>query len=222
MNFKSYFASTGSAFTGLVLAGAQTIGPGPTCQTVQSGSAIEAFARTATAGFVTVKVARHSDIWSTTNGLQWMRHPSGIRGTLYDVSYGNRVFVAVGNEGKLVTSLDGVTWTNRNSRTDERLRGIAFGNGIFVVVGYAGTVITSKDGVSWKIRDSGTNERLQMVTYDGDTFVAVGKGIILISPNGTRWKVRRPLVAESRAARAHRDENIATPSSPIRVSEPRP
>lgn len=56
---------------------------------------------------------------------------------------------------------------------------------------YAGVVLTSNDGVTWKIHQSGTDERLQMVVFDRGTFVAIGwKGVILISPNGTRWSGR--------------------------------
>jgi hypothetical protein len=62
--------------------------------------------------------------------------PSGTLSSLYAVAYGKDRFVAVGNEGALVTSTDGSVWLIGDSRTEERLRGIAFGNGKFVVVGY--------------------------------------------------------------------------------------
>jgi hypothetical protein len=78
----------------------------------------------------------------------WIEHSSGSLCQLYDVAFGNGVFVAVGNEGAVITSPDGVCWIARNARTDERLRGIVFGNGIFVAVGYEGAIVTSRTGLS--------------------------------------------------------------------------
>jgi len=59
------------------------------------------------------------------------------------VTYGNGMFVAVGNAGKLLTSPDGVTWTARDSGTGQPLFGVAYGHGTFVAVGYNGTIIQS-------------------------------------------------------------------------------
>jgi hypothetical protein len=58
------------------------------------------------------------------------------------------LFVAVGDNGKILTSSDGTTWTSRTSGTTEYLRGGAYGNSTFVVVGASGTIITSSDGTT--------------------------------------------------------------------------
>jgi uncharacterized membrane protein len=74
--------------------------------------------------------------------------------SLFGVTYGNGLFVAVGGRGTILTSPDGVTWTPRASGTDKFLFGVAHGNGLFVAVGWDGTILTSPDGVSWTPRAS--------------------------------------------------------------------
>jgi hypothetical protein len=59
------------------------------------------------------------------------------------VTYGNGLFVAVGDSGVVITSSDGITWTSRTSGVNNILYGITYGNGLFVAVGNSGVVITS-------------------------------------------------------------------------------
>ena len=75
------------------------------------------------------------------------------------------LFVAVGDNGTILTSSDGTTWTSRTSGTTEYLRGGAYGNSTLVVVGASGTILTSSDGTTWTSRTSGTSNLLGNVTY---------------------------------------------------------
>jgi hypothetical protein len=59
------------------------------------------------------------------------------------VTYGNGLFVAVGEWGTILTSPDGVTWTARTSGTSNLLYDVTYGNGTFVAVGEWGTILTS-------------------------------------------------------------------------------
>ena len=68
----------------------------------------------------------------------------------------NPLFIAVGDNGTIITSSDGTTWTARTSGTTEYLRGGAYGNSTLVVVGASGTILTSSDGTTWTSRTSGT------------------------------------------------------------------
>jgi hypothetical protein len=109
---------------------------------------------------------------------------------LLDIAYGNGTFVAVGEDGAILTSPDGTTWTARNSGADIILLGVAYGNGTFVAVGEEGTLLTSPDGITWTARNSGAGTArnsgagsiLLGVTYGNGTFVVVGGGTILTSP----------------------------------------
>jgi hypothetical protein len=62
---------------------------------------------------------------------------------LTGVAYGNNTFVAVGDDGTILTSPDGVSWTARTSETGYGLYGVTYGNGTFVAVGWYGTILTS-------------------------------------------------------------------------------
>ena len=82
---------------------------------------------------------------------------------LHKVAFGNDTFVAVGNQGAIVTSSNnGTNWTTRSSGTTEGLTGIAFANDTFVAVGDYGTIFTSSNnGTTWASQPSGTTEYFQ-------------------------------------------------------------
>uniref|UniRef100_UPI001FE1A936 choice-of-anchor U domain-containing protein n=1 Tax=Thermus islandicus TaxID=540988 RepID=UPI001FE1A936 len=85
---------------------------------------------------------------SAPAGIAWTLRTSGGH-SLYDVTYGNGLFVAVGSPGAILTSPDGQSWTARKSGTTNQLNGVTYGNGTFVAVGEGGTILTSTDGVTW-------------------------------------------------------------------------
>ena len=76
-------------------------------------------------------------------GATWTPQNSGTSDPLYGVTYGGGQFVAVGEDGTILTSPNGVHWTPQNSRTSNWLYGVTYGNNTFVVVGDAGTILTS-------------------------------------------------------------------------------
>jgi hypothetical protein len=94
--------------------------------------------------------------------------------TLYGVAFGNGTFVAVGDNGIILTSSDGTDWTPRNSETQVALNGVTYGNGAFVAVGGNGVVLTSSNGIDWTLGNSGTQVALHGVAYGNGTFVVVG------------------------------------------------
>jgi hypothetical protein len=139
----------------------------------------------------------------TSSKMTWTERdlPGGSRFYfLEDVAYGNGTFVAVGEDGTILTSPDGEDWKAQISPARVRYQGcsialslnrITYGNGLFVAVGPAGNVLTSRNGVKWAwVRHpSGTNNWwLSSVFYGNGTFVAVGwLGTVLTSRDGTRW-----------------------------------
>ncbi|MFH1702230.1 MAG: fibronectin type III domain-containing protein [Nitrospirota bacterium] len=132
-------------------------------------------------------------IATSPDGVNWTVQNLGMAVELYGITYGENIFVAVGENGIIITSPDGANWTEQNSGTSWPLTEVAYGNGTFVVVGYEydGEIITSPDGVNWTKRTSGTSTYLEGITYGNDTFVAVGqRGEIITSPDGTNWTER--------------------------------
>ncbi|SMP66566.1 S-layer homology domain-containing protein [Anoxynatronum buryatiense] len=124
-----------------------------------------------------------------------VRSPLAEGDLLRSTCYGNGTFVAVGDNGTILTSPDGVTRTTRNSGTTNDLWGVTYGNGTFVAVGKSETILTSPDGVTWTTRKSGGFYLLKGVGYGNNMFVAVGwvaggVGMILTSPDGVTWTPR--------------------------------
>ena len=109
-----------------------------------------------------------------------------------DSTTSSGLFIAVGQEGVILTSLDGTTWTSSTSGSSEVIWNIYYENSTFVGVGASGTILTSSDGTTWTSRTSGTTEALFGITYGNGTFVVVGdnesgSGTILSSADGITW-----------------------------------
>jgi photosystem II stability/assembly factor-like uncharacterized protein len=129
-------------------------------------------------------------ILTSQNGTTWTERaaPPGTE-SLYAVARGNGLYVAVGDEGHVITSLNGINWTARTSGTSEQLLGVAW-EGVFVAVGSNRTVLTSLDGTTWtpQTAPAGMGSFLNAVAHDGREFVAVSSGqAIMTSPDGAAW-----------------------------------
>jgi len=121
----------------------------------------------------------------------WHRMNPWPQGISLRVSYGNGIFVAVGEFGTLYTSADGTAWIPRYTGTGHSLCDVAYGSNTFVAVGSGGMILTSPNGEIWTFRSYGTSHNLRGVTYGANTFVAVGdSGAIVTSREGTDWTVR--------------------------------
>src|SRR3990167_3255573 len=112
-------------------------------------------------------------LFAAKAGVTWKKRDSGTTKGLRGVTYGNSTFVAVGDEGTILTSADGVIWTTKASGDTAHLRGVTYGNSTFVAVDDGGTILTSADGVIWTTRASDIAWELSGVTYGNSTFVAV-------------------------------------------------
>ena len=98
--------------------------------------------------------------------MSWTSRTSGtteyLRGVTHD---GVGLFVAVGDDGNILTSSDnGTTWTSRTG-TSDNLKSVTHGNNTYVVVGQGGVLLTSTDGTTWDNRTSGTTIHLYGVTF---------------------------------------------------------
>ena len=162
-----------------------------------SGTAFD-LSRVGYGNYTFVAVGNLGTIITSSDGATWTKRESGAAlNVLYDVTYGNGIFIAVGDTGlgstgTILTSPDGTAWTARDSKTTKGLSGITYGNSTFVAVGSGGAVITSPDGITWTERISGATVDLSRVSYGGNTFIAVGdSGTILTSPDGVTWTLQK-------------------------------
>ena len=130
-----------------------------------------------------------------------VRHSdSNPNAALYGITYGNGLFVAVGDFGVILTSRDGVSWTPQNSgATNRSLRNLIFCNGRFYALGIPTDTIllSSADGTAWSsIEFEVFGGPLRSVLWTNNLFVAVSslsdtsQGGIHSSIDGVHWTTR--------------------------------
>ena len=92
------------------------------------------------------------------------------------------MYVAFGNDGKVLVSTDGGNWKG-NILSDFLFHDISFGNNQFVAVGGSGSVFSSDDGMTWSkvhifevIYNYLSPYDFNAVTYGNGHFVIVGEG----------------------------------------------
>jgi hypothetical protein len=158
-------------------------------------------------GFVAVASSRGNGpvIASSTDGTNWVGNAFGLSDSLYAVTYGNGLYLAVGfdddaGNAAFLISGDARNWAAITPQADAAsfFFGAAFGNGKFVAVGEAGKVLTSPDALTWTAHTTGTGNDLAAVAFGNGVFAAVdGVGEILTSTNGASWQVRYSNTAQS-------------------------
>lgn len=129
----------------------------------------------------------------------WEVKSSNLTTPLNAVAFGSGLFVAVGDNGVILTSPDGEMWTPRGSGTTNRLPAIAFGNGRFVVTreNQTAPILTSSDGITW-VPGAVTNldgtprasSAFATVAFGGGRFMTAGplsQDIVLTSTDGTSF-----------------------------------
>jgi photosystem II stability/assembly factor-like uncharacterized protein len=117
------------------------------------------------------------------------------------IAYGNGLFVAVGNFGRMAYSSNGVSWTDIDSpfgsTSSDDIKTIAYGDGKFVAGDLMGNIAYSSNGIDWTAVASNPwlNTELnayvsiRAIAYGNGKFVAVGAWgkIAYSSDGGETW-----------------------------------
>lgn len=146
-------------------------------------------------GFIVLICAAASSTSAATLDNWTWRNPAPTGNNMLGLTYGNGLFVAVGNGGTILTSADGVNWTQQLAPPNANLAAVTYGLGMFAAVGIdssgssANVILTSADGTSWTQVLGGLGTAgLNAVTFGGGEFVAVGTaGNNLSSSDGIVW-----------------------------------
>jgi PKD repeat protein len=132
---------------------------------------------------------------TSSDGITWTDRLVPTVATWNSVTFGNGLFVAVGNtagaSGKM-TSPDGINWTTivdpigeNTANTDVR-----FVNNIFIMTSQqtARAIQTSPDGTTWTVRHSYANSGMQGIAYGNGAYVVMdGAGYALRSTDSITW-----------------------------------
>lgn len=123
---------------------------------------------------------------------------SGTTTNIYDIAYGNGVYVICGVSSAVLTSYDLITWTNRPIGVTGTFRNCRFLNGLFVGVGSLGLLATSPDGINWTSRTTNFGVQIRDVSYGYGLYIIVGaNGKISTSPDTITWtQITSPLTTE--------------------------
>ena len=139
----------------------------------------------------------------SSDGVNWSLGSLSML-DLFDVTYGNGVFIAVGYDAytgnNIYSSTNGINWTPHTTQISHIYRVIS-GNGLFVAVGNGdliagGTtnrqIYTSPDGITWTPRNSGAPASavhpIFDIAYSGSQFVAIDDSKnSYTSSLGTSW-----------------------------------
>lgn len=135
--------------------------------------------------------------WSVTNGILYCKttiYPgvghnwtqSNITSGIYDVCYGNGIYVAIGSTGVLY-STDGKTWTQSDSITNDRYTKVVYGNGLFMICDSTQSgIYYSTDGMTWTVNQNYRTLHPECIKYlesFGAWFINSSRGYV-ISENG--------------------------------------
>jgi photosystem II stability/assembly factor-like uncharacterized protein len=158
----------------------------------------------------------------TGDGLNWVAEDlSNLPGAvnLQDVAWLGDRYIAVGNNGAIVTSNgDGSLWTLQDAGANlanTSLNAVAYSNNMIVVTGTNGTILNSADAVAWTEQAKPLNNDLNDITWDGIQFVVVGSNdTILTSPDGLTWTSHIPGTSDINfVAVTHWDSGL--PQNPV-------
>jgi hypothetical protein len=105
-------------------------------------------------------------------GVQWQNgtRTPWMQDKLQDISFGNGVFIAVGNQGRISQSIDGTEWVSDISIGNLDLYKIIYEQNRFVAVGEFGIVISSENGFNWEEQLIGANS-ISHIVYGNDHFL---------------------------------------------------
>ncbi|MDX1983477.1 MAG: hypothetical protein SFV51_24610 [Bryobacteraceae bacterium] len=128
--------------------------------------------------YVLVSGHPHIFYWSTDTS-DWQQAPYNLPGAIFDMAFGDGLFVGVGQYGLIATSTNSVDWVLRESGTAGPIWSVAHGEGKWVAVGGEGSsgfILTSADGISWFLQT--TDQPLYDVTFGPFGFIVIGGGFM--------------------------------------------
>lgn len=113
-------------------------------------------------------------IASSVDGSTWTREPISATVPLWDVAFGNGLWVAVGGTGTILHWRGG-PWLNNSTRfATNTYLGLAFAGNSFVMVGDGTLIWTSSDGANWVGRNALGNLRLASACFANGRFLVGG------------------------------------------------
>jgi hypothetical protein len=127
--------------------------------------------------------------WSDKTANTWAYVSTPTTNTLRSIVYNGSVYVAVGDNGTIITSVDFLSWNSSTSGTTNQLNDIIWNGSFFVAVGNTGTILTSPDAITWTTRTAFSSNNIVQVVFSGSVYVAITSaiGVIGRSEDAINW-----------------------------------
>ncbi len=129
-----------------------------------------------------------SEGFVSTDGLTWTKIDFDPGETIYQLTWGESGFVAVGQK-HIFYSKDGEHWeTKRTLFNDYGADILRYVNGIYLISNQYEDpfVLVSKDGQNWSAKTYNASAGIQDMIWTGKQYLGVGNGIYT-SPDGFTW-----------------------------------
>jgi photosystem II stability/assembly factor-like uncharacterized protein len=112
---------------------------------------------------------------------------------LLGITYDGNEFIAVGNDGCIITSPDAVAWTERTSGVTTKLNSVKKYSNRYFAVGDSGKLLISVDKVTWEAKNVKYTGNIEDITKLGDTIFLITPDVdnIYISEDmGETWEIQ--------------------------------
>ena len=135
-------------------------------------------------------------ILSSNTGLSWSQTSLEVQYFFYNITYGNGMFIAVGEDVAqygIFAFYKGTSW-EIGHLPEFPLYGVAIGNSTIVLLGERGSIFRKNEVLNplldpeWLVISEGTAGYLNAVLPCYNQLIAAGYQINMISPNGVIWK----------------------------------
>ena len=150
---------------------------------VVSDSAISEITSTYALDYLSSSAYKPADTYLSTTSFTESRllHKAFTFGSFNSVTYGNRLWVVVGNGGKILISKDALSWIEALSPTTDHLYHVCYENGVYVAVGAASTILMSYDGKVWikLVTGIANTFTFRKICYGGGAWAVVGDANVM-------------------------------------------
>ncbi|MDR3152048.1 MAG: hypothetical protein LBT85_01095 [Bifidobacteriaceae bacterium] len=109
-----------------------------------------------------------------------------------NITFGNKKFVAVGQNGSIIHSNDGINWLNSNTPSEMSsvyITGIAWGQNKFLACTETGKVLTSNDGINFTTATNSVPVYAYNIIYANNKWVLISASQVAISDDGENWTI---------------------------------
>lgn len=141
-------------------------------------------------------IAASPDLWiavyedlivKSSDGINWSHEQDSMFTGITDIQYNGQQWLAVGNNGKILTSPDGNQWTEQVSGVSEKLKELIWGKDHWIILTQDGYLLSS-DGTNWQVYSP--ESKLKKIAFNGQQFFATTNRYyrVATSNDGIVWE----------------------------------